>query len=65
MSIEGYRNRKGVLDSCCFVSSRCSFNKGSTMSELETLAIFAGCMYTAVFMLVVFSFRGVKNGGNQ
>lgn len=35
------------------------------MSELETLAIFAGCMYTAVFMLVVFSFRGVKNGGNQ
>lgn len=34
------------------------------MSELETLAVFAGCMYMAVFALVVFSFRGVKSGRN-
>ncbi len=33
------------------------------MSELETLSIFAGCVYMAV-MLVVFSFRGVENGRN-
>ena len=33
------------------------------MSELETLAVFAGCAYMAV-MLAVFSFRGVENGRN-
>ena len=64
MPIEGCRNRKGVLDSCCFVGSRCSFSKGCAMSELETISIFTGCMYALVFVLVVLSFRGVKNGGN-
>lgn len=34
------------------------------MSELETISIFTGCMYALVFILVVLSFRGVKNGGN-
>ena len=34
------------------------------MSELETLSIFAGCMYMVVFALVVLSFRGVKSGRN-
>ena len=34
------------------------------MSELETISIFTGCMYVLVFVLVVLSFRGVKNGGN-
>lgn len=64
MSIEGYRNRKGALDSCCFVSSKCRVSKGCVMSELETISIFTGCMYALVFVLAVLSFRGVKNGGN-
>ena len=65
MPIEGYRNRKGVLNSCCFVSSRCSFSKGCAMSELETISIFAGCMYVLVVVLVVLNFRGVKNEVQQ
>ena len=34
------------------------------MSELETISIFAGCMYVLVVVLVVLNFRGVKNGRN-